>query len=552
MGEQIFNIIGAISGIIGIIGFLFHIDKAGSRIKWGLLVVVSIIVIVVMQFKGCNNDKVLPEDERNKTETQLSAEDNIENEKREEKDAEPEEEMQAETENETTGETESLGQKSAKENCDIEIAPILQAETAIEDIAVSTLEGNTAYIENYMGKIETDEQADMYMFQTQVSGRYRIEISGMLSGVKINLEAYNAAGENIGRTSSGIGNGEGLTLEGLAANETYSVHVKQYNSYSEYILTVGHQKNTMSITGATEVTDSIEYTNQRNVYEFIPSVNGTYRFEMAELVSGVKVNMSVYNAGNEWESGTSNGIENGQGITIGNMVAGETYKIYVEQYNSYGSYKLLVGYQKEMVADVAAFTVVQDSIQYTDQRNIYQFIPPIEGRYRFEMSGLISGNKVNMIVYNQAGEWVEGTSYGIENGGGLTILGMVAGENYQVVIEQCSGYSPYKLNIGKQKAYTEVGSSEKISDSVEYTEQRNVYLFIPPYEGNYCFKLSGLTSGVKVNMRIFNEGEEQMEATSYGVENGFEMKLENAVAGETYQVQILQYEGTSDYILEIF
>lgn len=550
MGEQILNIIGAISGIIGIIGFLFNIDKADSRKKWGLLVAVGVIVIVLMQFNGCNNDKVLPEEEENKTEAQLPANDDTENEKREEKDTE--EETQAETEHETTGETESLGQNSAREEYDIEIAPILQAETAIEDIAVSTLEGNTAYIENYTGKIETDEQEDIYTFQTQVSGRYRIEISGLLSGVKINLEVYNAAGEYIDRTSSGIENGGGLTLENLAANETYSVHVKQYNSYSEYILTVGHQKSDMSITSATEVTDSIEYTNQRNVYEFIPSVNGTYRFEMAELVSGVKVNMSVYNAGNEKESGTSYGIENGEGITIENMVAGETYKIYVEQYNSYGSYKLLVGHQKEIVGDVAAFTAVQDSIQYTDQRNIYQFIPPIEGRYRFEMSGLISGNQVNMFVYNQAGEQVEGTSYGIENGGGLTVLGMVAGETYQVVIKQYSGYSPYKLKIGKQKAYTEVGSPEKISDSVEYTEQRNVYLFTPLYEGDYRFKVSGLTSGVKVNMRIFNEGEEQVDATSYGVENGFEMKLEKAVAGETYQVQILQYEGMSDYILEIF
>ena len=43
-------------------------------------------------------------------------------------------------------------------------------------------------------------------------------------------------------------------------------------------------------------------------------------------------------------------------------------------------------------------TNISDSIQYTDQENVYEFIPPLDGRYRFEISEMISGAKIMFLL----------------------------------------------------------------------------------------------------------------------------------------------------------
>ena len=64
---------------------------------------------------------------------------------------------------------------------------------------------------------------------------------------------------------------------------------------------------------------------------------------------------------------------------------------------------------------------LEGNISTDEQIDTYQFIPSINGRYRFEAVEMLSGVKINIVVLNQAGDRVNGSSYGIENGDGLTI-----------------------------------------------------------------------------------------------------------------------------------
>ena len=122
------------------------------------------------------------------------------------------------------------------------------------------------------------------------------------------------------------------------------------------------------------------------------------------------------------------------------MQAGETFQVQVKQYTGLDSYTLSIGNQKETL-DVTGYTVVKDSIEFKDQRNVYLFTPPITGRYRFEISNLTKGSdhEVNLLVYNSGGGEEASTSYGIMNGDGLTIASMQAGQTYEIQIRQYSG-----------------------------------------------------------------------------------------------------------------
>lgn len=269
------------------------------------------------------------------------------------------------------------------------------------------------------------------------------------------------------------------------------------------------------------------------------------------MLSGVKVNMVILNQANKKVASTLFGIENNNGFTINNMVANETYTIQIKQYSGHSSYKILLGCQKSIINIDNNITQITDSIQYTDQQNIYQFTPPLNGRYRFEFAEIISGAKVNICIYNPGKKVVDQTSSGIANGDGLTINNMKAGETYEIVITQYSSKTNYKLLIGYQKETININKETEILDCTQYTAQINQYQFIPPRNGRYRFEITNLISGAKVNMTILNQAGGNVRSTTYGIINNQGLTIDNMVAGETYTIQIIQYHSYSSYKLKI-
>ena len=330
--------------------------------------------------------------------------------------------------------------------------------------------------------------------------------------------------------------------------------MKQYSGLDSYTLNIGNQKESLDVTGYTVVRDSIDFKDQRNVYLFTPPTTGRYRFEISDLAEGTnhEVNLSVYNSGGGEEAYTRHGIANGGGLTVQSMQAGQTYEIHVLQYSGYDSYNLNIGYQKEAV-NISGYNIVADSIQYRDQKNVYYFTPTVTGRYRFEISDLTKGssNKVNLYVWNSRDGEEGSTRHGVVNGGGLTIKDMQAGETYQIQVLQYSGYDMYSLNVGLQKETADISGYSSVSDSIQYTDQRNVYTFTPPSSGRYRFEIQGLTNGSSnmVNVLVFNSRGGEEGSTRKGIINGDGLTIKDMQAGETYQIQVLQYSGYDSYKL---
>ena len=425
--------------------------------------------------------------------------------------------------------------------------PSIESRTAtIDPITPNTTSIGSATILSYSGTVSSDDQRDSYTFEAPFDGRYRADISGMQSGTAVELYFYDSAGNRLG-SNTYCTNGEGVTVKDLTAGSTYEVRVEQYSGYSSYSLNIGLQKPTTDISDITELTDSIEYTDQRNVYSFAAPIDGRYRFELSNMMSGTAVELYVFNSLGETVASNTY-CTNGEGVTLKGATAGEVYDVQIRQYSGFSNYTFAIGHQKETV-DISALTYLSDSIEYTDQRNVYSFTVSCDGRYRFELSGMMNGTAVEIYVFNELEETVASNTY-CTNGEGVTVKGAVSGEIYEIQIRQYSGFSNYNLTIGQQKETITVGNNTIINDSIEYTDQRNVYSFTADYSGDITLTTSGMGSGTAVELYVFNDLEETVASNTYS-QNNDSITIRNASAGTHYEIQVRQYSGSGSYTLTI-
>ncbi|MCM1059926.1 MAG: tetratricopeptide repeat protein [Eubacterium sp.] len=424
------------------------------------------------------------------------------------------------------------------ESSSFNVPGIIQNALTIDPITQATAIAENADIISYTGSITYVNQEDVYTYTPPRDGYYRFEFSEIMSGNSVNIYVYNDLGESV-KYNTSCGNGTGVTVD-MTTGETYKIVVYHNSGFSDYTLLIGQQKPTLDISNLTSLTDSIEFTHQENIYSFTPIRDGFYRFEFSGIMSGKSVNIYVYNGlGESVKYNTSCG--NGTGVTV-DMTMGETYKIVVYYNSGFSDYTLLIGQQKPTV-DISNLTSLTDSIEFTHQENIYSFTPIRDGYYRFEFSEIMSGNSVNIYVYNDLGESVKyNTSCG--NGTGVTV-DMTMGETYKIVVYYNSGFSDYTLLIGQQKPTVDISNLTSLTDSIEFTHQENIYSFTPIRDGFYRFEFSGIMSGKSVNIYVYNGlGESVKYNTSCGNGTGVTVDM---TTGKKYKIVVYYNSGFSDY-----
>ncbi len=297
------------------------------------------------------------------------------------------------------------------------------------------------------------------------------------------------------------------------------------------------------ITNKYEVEGNITYEKQSIKYKFVPPVSGLYRFDISELRDNAKVYINIYNELNEIVK--EKRVGNDEGVTVSGMNAGEKYTIEVEQWDGKSNYSMKIGYQNPTI-DVSGVQIIIGAISYVDQVNVYEFVPPVSGLYRFDMSELYDNAKVVICVYNRLNETVKKGTVG--NGEGITVEEMNAGEKYTVEVEQWSGISSYNVIVGYQNPEVDISNTQSISGNISYLDQENNYMFIPLNNGTYKFEVSELQDGATVKVKFFNRLHEKIKERV--VENGESIEVENINAGEQYMIKVMQWHGKSDYILK--
>lgn len=109
-----------------------------------------------------------------------------------------------------------------------------------------------------------------------------------------------------------------------------------------------------------------------------------------------------------------------------------------------GSYDLLVGSQKEIL-DISKYANVNDSVQFTEQQNIYTYIPNESRDVAFTFFDIPEDVTLNLYIYNSKWEELDkNTSIGNESG---IVIPVNEGSTYYIVVEQSWNYGSYLLNI---------------------------------------------------------------------------------------------------------
>ena len=321
------------------------------------------------------------------------------------------------------------------ESSSIDSTPSAMSIEPIEEKGISL---DKIDIQQISDKITAEKETKKYEFTTGEAGTYRLEFSDVPQNVWFKLYLYNASMEQLSYESGD--NGDGITADLEAGTKYYFVVEQGYNTGS-YTLNIGPQKPTIDISTYTSVDDSIQFTNQRNIYFFTSTEAGTYRFELSDVPQNIWFKLYLYNASMEqlsYESG-----DNGDGITA-DLDANTDYYFVVEQGYNTGSYTLNIGSQRPAI-DISTYTSVDDSTQFTNQRNIYSFTSSVAGSYRFELSNISQDAWFKFYLYNSSMEQLE---YGSgDNGDGIT-ADLDANKKYYFVVEQGGNIGSYTLNYG--------------------------------------------------------------------------------------------------------
>lgn len=419
------------------------------------------------------------------------------------------------------------------EENELRVEPLMKAEDSVGELTIGT----------FTGDISKKGQTVDFKYTPQITGQYRFEFRDIVEGVYFTLKILNSNGGSLA-SSSYMNSWDGFNVT-MDAGEEYTVRVGQDTRFGDFHLLVGEQKPTVDVSSLSKIRDSIQYKGQRNNYAFTPTVSGYYRFEFSDVTDGTYFSMKV--CADNWASiGSNSYMNSGDAVGI-ELEAGVNYYISVIQESNYGSYALNLFRQKEEL-DVSAYSKVTDSVEYRNQKNVYSMVTATDGRYRFELSNVPDGVYYTVSAYNS--DWGRINHGGYMNSGDGLDVDLEADKKIYVVVQQESKVGTYSLNIGRAKPVLDVTNIEKVSDSIQYCNQRNVYSLVAAADGDCRFELVNVSDNVSFNLIAYSPYWETLDKeTECKSGSGFYMSLK---AGEHIYVVVEQYRGVGSYTLNLW
>ena len=261
-------------------------------------------------------------------------------------------------------------------------------------------------------------------------------------------------------------------------------------------------------------------------------MSGRYRFDLTEVNSNVTLRLMI------WDDKDNSVIDTYDLGQYAVLDEGKTYSIQVRQYSNLGSYCMKIGFQKPST-DITGYTVIRDSIEYEDQKNVYYFKAPLTGRYRFDITETNSNNTYRLMAWDNLENSILDT-YDFGN-----YIDLEEGETYTIQVRHYSGFDSYTLNIGYQKEKTDISRVDIVHDSITFEDQENIYNYIPNESKDYTFYLTDYSADCCYRLIIRDEYKNELADTYNGEATAtFE-------SGKQYTIKVIQYSGLGDFSLNI-
>lgn len=283
----------------------------------------------------------------------------------------------------------------------------------------------------FSGYSSKNDDKQVFSYTAPRNGRYRFDFEDVNANASIRVLVTDSTGDRVldTYTSGGYAN--------LTANETYEVQVRNSSGESGYILKIGVQKPTIDITTITTINDQISFEDQKNCYTFTPSIAGRYRFDLTETNANVGFRLMMWD---RLDNNIMDSYSEGDYITL---EAGETYSIQVRQDSGLGSYKMVIGYQKETV-NITGYDLITDSLTFDDQKNVYIFTPAYSGTVSLTIGDYNSSCSMRLMAWDE----FENNILDTYNEHGT--ISVEANKTYEIQVRQDDGYCSYSLYIEKQ------------------------------------------------------------------------------------------------------
>ncbi len=424
---------------------------------------------------------------------------------------------------------------------EIEIPQVQPEEQILKNEILSVAVMPETYQKVEEGTLSKSNPSDTYTLEAPLDGIYRLELMKTEDDFELSFFIYDESDQEIGAKIIRQ-DGERITAE-LKKDESYRVEIVWEEGKGTYELTTFYQTETKELKAGTWLADSMEFSGQRHVYTIIPPMDGWYRIALEQPENKTVCSVEVYNESKE-KIESEQGFENSEWIE---MKAGNPYTVYATQSENLGNYQIKVEYERPWT-DISGYNLISDSMVYQGQCNEYQFIPEENGRYLFEIAQTENDIKVKFEIFDSEGTLIKEGICGY--GEKLLLDGMVKDQSYQIRITQEEGIGNYQMKIGTQKKLVDLSDAKQLKDQMEFEDQINRYHFIPEVEDSYLITIDGMSDGASINMTVFDKTGVAV-ATGAALQNGSYLVLENAKAGETYEIQTAQEEGLSQYQLLI-
>lgn len=276
------------------------------------------------------------------------------------------------------------------------------------------------------------------------------------------------------------------------------------------------------------------------------TVAGTYSIRSSEMVKDLRILVQVCD--DKGHDIRSEYLYNDQEFTF-QLTENKSYSLVVSPNRGEGEYLLTIGKPKE-TANITEYVIVNDSIEYDEQKNVYLFTPDVTGLYRFSVSNMRNGFSVQLTVKNHLNYDVvpvkEDTELTIDQG--LTFE-LTAGQTYHIYVSQKKSTGAYELHIWRQQETLPLLTAVQLSDTISYQHQQNHYTFTAPYTKTYQLQISGLKNGMTVELRTRDDqgypvGEDKLLKETGTVE----LELE---AGKTYSIALCYSKEFGNYTISI-